>query len=1072
MFIIIVHEDGSITAPKIEGGYNHFVALKADGTVWTWGSNTYGELGLGNNTYKTKPEQAKYSYEIEDGTAKTEKLTDIIDVAAGYNFTLALKSDGTVWATGRNYYGQLGNGTTTDRNTFKIVLNKDGEPLENIIAITAGEHTSHALTADGAVYSWGYNGHGQFGVNNTSSLSYPVKMLTVENIIQISAGERHLTMLDTEGCVWSAGDNSYGQAGIGSTGATKVPTQMIDKDGNILYGVKEIATGRLHTVILKESGEVWTTGYNECGQLGNGTATTSATTKITQVKINADEFVEDAKHITAGGYATYISREKTSDGNTQGMYVMGKNGYGQLFTQDVTNRLYATEVETDKDILTMALTTNLANQTGTIVDQNGMVYTVGHNGAGEMGNGTIQTLTAPWCISNLKIEAKPDIINYKNIGEDTETITKSIVMEFNLLTDNVEGTNFSFTSMDETVATVDEEGKVTAKGIGATFVKVYNEDYKVWGAVKVNVNGDQGQTQPKIEGGYNHFVSLKADGTVWTWGYNEFGQLGVGEKVAYKNEPTQTNMKNVTDIAAGYYHTLVLKDGNVWAVGRNYYGQLGDGTTQDTNTFHKVKLNDKGEYLENIIAIAAGEHTSYALAADGTVYSWGYNGHGQLGVNNTSSVSYPVKMQKVSNIIQIAAGDNNLVMLDADGSVWTVGNNGYGQSGIWATSTLVLPTQMLDTDGNILYGVKETASGRIHTVILKENGEVWTTGYNECGQLGNGTTTTSATTKITQVKISAEEFVEDAKHITAGGYATYISREKTAEGNTQGMYVMGRNGYGQLFTQDATNRSYATEVELDKDILTMALTTHLTNQTGAIVDQDGKVYTVGYNGNGEMANGTVQSLTTPWCISELKIEAEPNIINFESAEQTEQITYKLKMKFNLLTDEIPAGGITFTSMDKSVATVDEDGIVTAKDIGSTFIKLYNERNNLYTAVKVNVNGENGQVQPKIVGGYNHFVALKSNGTVWTWGYNTYGGLGLGDNTNRTEPSQAKYNYELEDGTIETAELTDIIDVVAGYYHTLVLKSDGTVWATGRNYYGQLGDGTNKDRRHPTLRQQL
>ncbi len=102
------------------------------------------------------------------------------------------------------------------------------------------------------------------------------------------------------------------------------------------------------------------------------------------------------------------------------MYVSGYNPYGQLFTKDTTNRKYATPVETDKDILTASTTKNYNNPTGAIADQDGMVYTVGYNGYGQMGNGTVQNLITPWCISKLKIEVTPHIINYKNIGEDSK----------------------------------------------------------------------------------------------------------------------------------------------------------------------------------------------------------------------------------------------------------------------------------------------------------------------------------------------------------------------------------------------------------------------------------------------------------------------------------------------------------------------------------------------------------------------------------------------------------------------------------------------------------------------------
>ncbi len=99
------------------------------------------------------------------------------------------------------------------------------------------------------------------------------------------------------------------------------------------------------------------------------------------------------------------------------MYVIGENSNGQLFTQNTTTQPYAKEVETDKDILTMALT---ENSTGLIVDEEGNVYTVGYNGQGQLGNGTYENLTSKICISNTKVVVNPNIINYKNIGENNQ----------------------------------------------------------------------------------------------------------------------------------------------------------------------------------------------------------------------------------------------------------------------------------------------------------------------------------------------------------------------------------------------------------------------------------------------------------------------------------------------------------------------------------------------------------------------------------------------------------------------------------------------------------------------------
>ena len=101
--------------------------------------------------------------------------------------------------------------------------------------------------------------------------------------------------------------------------------------------------------------------------------------------------------------------------------------------------------------------------------------------------------------------------------------------------------------------------------------------------------------------------------------------------------------------------------------------------------------------------------------------------------------TYPVKMQKVSNIIQMSTGEEHISMLDADGSVWSVGNNDYGQFGVGHSANSSIPLKMQDTDGSILYGVREVAAGRYHTVIIKEDNTVWSTGLNSNGALGDGT---------------------------------------------------------------------------------------------------------------------------------------------------------------------------------------------------------------------------------------------------------------------------------------------------------------------------------------------
>ena len=123
----------------------------------------------------------------------------------------------------------------------------------------------------------------------------------------------------------------------------------------------------------------------------------------------------------------------------------------------------------------------------------------------------------------------------------------------------------------------------------------------------------------------------------------------------------------------------------------------------------------------------------------------------------------------------------------------------------------------------------------------------------------------------------------------------------------------------------------------------------------------------GYNANGEIGNGTVQNLVTPWCISKEKINVEKNIFDFEEAGEKEQIKYSTSVEFNLLRKTVPSGKVEFTSADENVATVDRaTGEITAVGQGHTTIKIEDKQNDLHASVKVNVNGEGNKTQAKIV----------------------------------------------------------------------------------------------------------
>ncbi|KQR15486.1 RCC1 domain-containing protein [Deinococcus sp. Leaf326] len=239
---------------SIAAGYRHNLALKADGTAQSWGSNSNGQLGDGTTTQRNTPVDIK-------------GLNGITSIAGGNNYSLTLRADGTVQTWGYNNYGQLGDGTTTERSLPVTVSGLGG-----VISIATGESHSLALKADGTIQSWGYNLQGQLGDGTSTSRTRPVTVSGVSGIMRIVAGQYHSMALRTDGTIQGWGYNASGELGDGTTNRRGTSVTVTG-----LSGVTDIAAGGNHSLALKADGTVQTWGLNLMGQLGDGTKTDRTT---------------------------------------------------------------------------------------------------------------------------------------------------------------------------------------------------------------------------------------------------------------------------------------------------------------------------------------------------------------------------------------------------------------------------------------------------------------------------------------------------------------------------------------------------------------------------------------------------------------------------------------------------------------------------------------------------------------------------------------------------------------------------------------------------------------------------
>ena len=284
---------GGTTTMQTATGNAHTLVLESDGSLFAWGWNNYGQLGDGTNTDRWTP--------VQIGTDN-----NWVSIAAGYLHTAAIKSDGTLWAWGGNYYGQLGDGTNTDR-WIPVQIGTDN----NWVSIAAGGYHTIALKSDGTLWAWGWNNFGQLG-NGTHTDRWAPKQIGADTRwVFISAGVSHTVALKSDGTLWAWGNNAVGQLGDGTNTERWTPVQ-IGTDNNWV----SIAAGYAHTIALKSDGTLWAWGLNNYGQLGDGTNTD----RWTPVQIGIDNWVS----IDAGDYYTVTLK---SDGT---LWAWGLNNYGQL----------------------------------------------------------------------------------------------------------------------------------------------------------------------------------------------------------------------------------------------------------------------------------------------------------------------------------------------------------------------------------------------------------------------------------------------------------------------------------------------------------------------------------------------------------------------------------------------------------------------------------------------------------------------------------------------------------------------------------------------------------------------
>jgi alpha-tubulin suppressor-like RCC1 family protein len=665
----------SALALVIDGGVDNTVAISShDATVWAWGGNVGGKLGNGTTINSSMPVPVRRSWNIGIATGK-------------FHGCIWDKLDGSASCWGSNSFGQLGDGTLTDRHIPTSVSGLSGP----VTSLATGANHTCALLQSGTVQCWGSNGNSQLGLDSSTLASaVPVTVSGLSSVVAIAAGLGHTCALTAAGAVKCWGRNFQGQLGDQSTTQRTSPVQVF----GLSSGVVAIAAGDEHTCAIQGL-ELVCWGSNSNGQLGVGTSGDFSTVTV------AASF-GDARAVAAGGANTCAI---TSGG---GAWCWGRNDSGQVgngFTgDDVVLPDTVSGLSGDRSVA--AITTGAFHSCAITSTRAlkcwGYNGPVGGNLGGALGNNSTTNSAVPVLVQNLPVAG---------------AASAGFTFTCGLKRDPGHGGN-------------------SLQCWGANFYGQLGDGTQADKLVPafVKSGADQPLDATAVSAGMSHTLGLRSDGTVWAWGANDKGQLGLGQDGGFDscltrfdfNGPINCStsamqvpgLTNVVAIGTGWGHSLALKqDGTVWAWGNNDYGQLGSGAPG--TSFVPLQVNP----LTKIAKIAVGYFHNVALTGlghplgQGHLLAWGRRNHGQLGDNQV--------------------GDDS--------------------------SFSASPVTVLKNDLSSIDSVTAISSKGLHTLALR-GGNVWAWGLNAYGQVGNGTLGEGAAGNVS----TAVQVLSNASEISAG----------------------------------------------------------------------------------------------------------------------------------------------------------------------------------------------------------------------------------------------------------------------------------------------------------------
>ncbi|KAL7469045.1 hypothetical protein ACHAXS_009292 [Conticribra weissflogii] len=1049
-----------------DSGVIHTILIDRQGRAWATGSNSMGQLCLGDKEDRMIPEQIPIN-------------SLIVDVAIGSEHTLLLDEDGNVYGCGSNVDGQLGLGGENDVNIPTQL------ELIGVTSLSSGSHHSLFMAEDG-IYVTGSNEFSQLCADtNGDSILLPIVLdFDLSTVQSVQAIKFSSFILNIDGSVNSCGKNEFGELGDGSGADQTITTVQLDRVVRLL-GSGPSSESQFFATVDEDGNEyVWGTGLNDRGQLGTGDLE------------NRD--IPDRVRFDTMVIVDVIS---AAEGHTIALGISAGTLSPTFAATSMVPTLSPTELSsTSKPTVSPTFLTSFPTNAPT-------------------ESLTTNRPTTPWPT----LEARQSFYwgASDSVGIESSDKTEP-VLALDAAVDTSAGSKYSFFVLQDGTALsaglIENSsryrghlGLVLPDGfVGIVESRSISEVYNTEQAAYIDppsFDKVYAGVESAPDSGIIHTILLDRQGRAWATGSNSMGQLCLGDNEDRMIPELIPIDGRIADVAIGSEHTLLLdENGNVYGcsdhslflsedgiyvTGSNEYSQLcSEGGNFDTP--NKIDID-----IGNILQFEAMKFSSFILYVDGSVNSCGKNEFGELGDgSNTDQILATVQLDSVVRLIASGPSAESafFVTEDEDGyeRLWGTGLNDRGQLGtgdlinknipervsfdsivvvdvlsaaqdhtialgistgtfaptIAPTMVTIPPTtyvpvceetdfffwgapdsvgeissvdatRPLQLDGNVTY----TSAGYQYSLVVLDDGTAVSAGFIESideysGNLGLDldliTEGTNEFRPIDQVYDNASgEYIPSPRFdkVFAGvnGHTILLDRQGRA-------WASGNNEAGQLCLGDNIDRYIPERIPIDIPIVDIAIGSHHT----LLLDGMGIVHGCGSNENGQLGLGNLGT-EFPY------VNSPSDIVGLESVSKVS--AGEIHSLFTTSGGLYVSGGNQLLQLCLDLST----------DIIRTPEKLDVDLNSvkLFQAIR-----------------YSSYI-LFTDGTVTSCGSNEFGELGDGSNVDKIFANVALNN------------VVDLFGVGPSARSAFFVSDDGSVWATGRNDRGQLGTGDLDDRNTPS-----